>query len=586
MSLKDAATALWALMAQIDTNDVAATETEVAGFIDALDALLVRTSKVLPRSGSPSQGPESGRRSVQDQIFERSLRITRESMDGAPVAIFRVDPEGHILAANQAAQESLGYSLQELLGLMIFDIDANVTPERWKAYQDQARSSGPRTLTTEHRRKDGSTFPVEIYVKRFVFEGQHYSVSFAKDVSERVQAEKERRQLESRMLQAQKLESLGVLAGGIAHDFNNLLMVIIGNLDLALTEPSPATGQRSLLLDADQAARQASDLCRQLLVYAGKGASQAEAVDLGTLLREQAKMLEVSASKSARLITSLPEQLPLIQADVSQLRQVMMNLIINASDAIGDSPGVITLTANAMDCDEEYLDGAGVADPLKPGRYVCVEVSDTGCGMTPEVRQRIFDPFFSTKTASRGLGLAAVRGIVHNHGGGIRVYSELGKGTTFKLLFPVPARIEPAQQVNPAPTAWQGHGLVLLVDDEEALRTLGGRMLARLGFETLEAANGAEALQLFSQHRDRIKYVLLDWTMPEMGGGEAFTELRRLDPNVRVILTSGHAPEDVMRRLTGKPVTAFVRKPYNLAELREAFQAASRASEAPETPQR
>ncbi|MBN1612777.1 MAG: response regulator [Polyangiaceae bacterium] len=583
MSPKDAASMLRALAARLDAPEVGAPEADVAQFVDALDALLVRASRYLPHPAAPGAEPESVRRSVYDQVLERSLRITQQSVDGAPIAIFRIDGEGRIIGTNRAAQEALGYSLEEMLRLTIFDIDADFTPELWKKHRAMTRPTGSRTFAARQRRKDGTIFPVEVHVQQFVFEGELYSVSFAKDISERVHAEQERRKLEARMLQAQKLESLGVLAGGIAHDFNNLLMVIIGNLDLALTGSASMPSERPLLLDADQAARQGADLCRQLLVYAGKGASQVEPVDLGALLREQAKMLEVSASKSVRLVLSLAGTLPKIQADVSQLRQVMMNLIINASDAMGDAPGVITLSTSVMDCDQEYLDSAGIAEPLKPGRYVCVEVTDTGCGMTEEVRQKIFDPFFSTKTQSRGLGLAAVRGIVNNHGGGIRVYSELGRGTTFKLLFPVPCALASLLPKAPTSAAWQGHGLVLLVDDEEPLRVLGRRMLARLGFETLVAANGAEGLDLFRQHRDRIRYVLLDWTMPEMGGSETFSELRQIDPNVRVILTSGHAPEDVMRRLVGKPVTAFVRKPYNIAELCEAFQAASRESAAAAT---
>jgi two-component system, cell cycle sensor histidine kinase and response regulator CckA len=583
VSLKNASSTLRAVIAELDAAAPSATEAELGQFLDALDALLVRASRYLPPTAAPGDQPESVGRAVHDLVFERSLRITQESVDGAPIAIFRLDGEGRVIGANRAAQHALGYSVEEILRLTIFDIDADLTPELWKQHRALTRPTGSRTFSARHRRKDGTIFPVEIHVQQFVFEGQLYSVSFAKDISERVRAEQERRKLEARMLQAQKLESLGVLAGGIAHDFNNLLMVIIGNLDLALTGPSALPNERPLLHDADHAARHGADLCRQLLVYAGKGASEVEPVDLGALLREQAKMLEVSASRSARLVLSLARKLPKIHADVSQLRQVMMNLIINASDAIGDAPGVITLSTSAMDCDQEYLEGAGIVEPLKPGRYVCVEVTDTGCGMSQDVRQKIFDPFFSTKTQSRGLGLAAVRGIVNNHGGGIRVYSELGKGTTFKLLFPVPDALESLQPAAAASAAWQGHGLVLLVDDEEPLRVLGRRMLARLGFETIVAANGAEALELFKQHRDSIRYVLLDWTMPEKGGSETFSELRQLDPNVRVILTSGHAPEDVMRRLVGKPVTSFVRKPYNLAELSEAFQAASRAPPAAAT---
>jgi two-component system, cell cycle sensor histidine kinase and response regulator CckA len=567
--LVDATSMLRTLAEQLDTIVLDGSEVGLPQFLEALDALV---DKALRASGGAC---EAAPRSLENRAIQRSLRITEESVASAPIGIFRLDSGGRILSANKTACASLGYTSDEILRLTVFDIDPDCSTEHWRAHREQTKVAGSTTLASRHRRKDGTVFPVEVHVEQFVFEGARYSVSFVKDITERLAAEQERRKLEARMLQAQKLESLGVLAGGIAHDFNNLLMVMIGNLDLALCTLAKAADERPLLQDADKAARQAADLCRQLLIYAGKGASQVQPVDLGRLLSEQAHMLEVSASKSARLVFALADNLPEIQADVSQLRQVFMNLIINASDAIGQAPGVITLTTNVMVCDREYLDGVSTVDKLPPGQYVCVEVTDTGCGMSEEVREKIFDPFFSTKTSSRGLGLAAVRGIVRNHGGGIRLYSELGKGTTFKLLFPVPNVVETHSRTEPTATAWQGQGLVLLVDDEAALRTLGSRMLLRLGFETLTAGNGSEALELFKVHRDRIRYVLLDWTMPEMGGSETFVELRRIDSNVRVILTSGHAPEEIMRRLTGKPVTAFVRKPYNLAELTEAFRAAS-----------
>jgi two-component system cell cycle sensor histidine kinase/response regulator CckA len=509
---------------------------------------------------------------------QRLLRITQESVENAPIGVFYLDDEGRIVNVNRAATEALGYSKQELLCSTIFDIDTAFTRDAWTEHRARTMASGGRTLITEHRRKDGSVFPVEVTVKLFYFEEHMFAVSFAKDISERVQAEQERKRLEAKMLTAQKLESLGVLAGGIAHDFNNLLMVMIGNLDLAMSGMPSSAPDRHLLVDVDTAARQAAELCRQLLIYAGKGASRMSPVDLGQLLRAQAQMLEISASKSARLVFHLAQDLPQIMADRSQLQQVFMNLIINASDAIGEAPGVITLAVNAMSCDRDYLDAVAYGEGLQPGRYVFAEVTDTGCGMTGEIRERIFDPFFSTKTMGRGLGLAAVRGIIRGHGGGIKVYSEAGKGTTFKLLFPVPRSLDAVVMPQPATTPWRGEGVVLLVDDEEALRRLGRRMLLRLGFEPMVASNGSEAVHMYQAHRDIIRYVLLDWTMPEMSGGDTFVELRRIDPNVRVILTSGHAPEDVMRRLAGKPVTAFVRKPYNLEELMAAFRNASSAA--------
>jgi two-component system cell cycle sensor histidine kinase/response regulator CckA len=505
----------------------------------------------------------------------RDLRITQESVDAAPIGIFRLDSEGRVVSVNAAACQSLGYSEEELKTLTVFDFDPSFTREGWRAHRAKMQRLPARTLTSIHRRKDGSTFPVEVSVRHFFFENEEFSVSFVKDISERLRAEDERRKLEERMLRAQKLESLGVLAGGIAHDFNNLLMVIIGNLDLALVGKNVDGNEHLMLEDAAKAARQAADLCRQLLTYAGKGTSRTEPVDLGALLRDQSKILEVSASRSIRLMLNLADNLPVINADVSQLRQVFMNLIINASDAIGQAPGVITLSTSVLTCDRNYLEAVDIKERLEPGRYVCVEVADTGCGMDEAVRSRIFDPFFSTKTSSRGLGLAAVRGIMSKHRGGIRVYSEPGKGTTFRLLFPVAS--VPHHESTPAPSSgkWHGSGLVLLVDDEPMLLSVGVRMLRHLGFETLTAATGLQALETFKEHRDEIRIVVLDWTMPEMDGAETLAQLRRLDPAVPVIIVSGYAPDDLQRRLSGRHVTAIVRKPYNFDEIAAALQTAS-----------
>ncbi len=518
-----------------------------------LDALWARVSRVL-----------------------RLLRMTRVSVDVAPIGIFHLDGAGKVVSVNQQACTSLGYTRDELHFLTVYDFDPTMTAESWAAHRAATRATSSRTFTTIHRRKDGTTFPVEILVKQFTFDGELYSVSFAKDITERLNAEQEKAKLESRLLQAQKLESLGVLAGGIAHDFNNLLMVILGNLDLALAEIARSGNAQPMLHEADRAGKQAADLCRQLLIYAGKGNSKVEPVDVGDLLREQARMLEVSASRSVRLLLNLADDLPHINADISQLRQVFMNLIINASDAIGQAAGVISISASSLTCEREYLDNTESAQPLAPGRYVSVEVSDTGCGMDAAVRARIFDPFFSTKTASRGLGLAAVRGIVNNHGGGIRVHSEPGKGTTFQLLFPVPSTLVEAAPAPATTASWRGSGVVLLIDDEAALRTLGTLMLGQLGFETLAASNGAEGLALFKEHRAKIQFVLLDWTMPELGGGETLRGLRQIEPDVRVILASGHAADDLLHQVGPGRVSALVHKPYTLDELARAFDEASR----------
>jgi two-component system, cell cycle sensor histidine kinase and response regulator CckA len=567
-ALRRAAAGLREVEARLVGSGAGATDDEIAVLYAALDELMWRIALEVPRS---TLGDVQGE-AVLSHPIARSLRITQESVDGAPIGIFRLDAEGRVVTVNRQACETLGYTREELESLTVFDFDASITKERWQQHRLLTRASGARTFTTVHRRKDGKEIPVEISVKQFLFEGELFSVSFVKDVSERIAAEQERRRLEGSMLQSQKLESLGILAGGIAHDFNNLLMAILGNLEIARCEAPSLASEPSMLRDAEVAAKHAADLCRQLLIYAGKGNSRTETVDVGTLLREQAQVLEVTASKGTRLVLNLAESLPMISADVSQLRQVFMNLLLNASEAIGNSPGVVSISTSVVSCDRDCLEGFQGTQSLEPGRYLSIEVSDTGCGMDEATRQRIFDPFFSTKTAGRGLGLAAVRGIVGNHKGGILVHSELKKGTVFRLLFPVLDSLDSALPERPATHPWQGSGLVLLIDDEADLCRLGKRMLARLGFEAIVAKNGVEGLALYRENRDKIRYVLLDWTMPEMSGGETLRELRRLDPNVRVILATGHAPGDILREVGVEGVSALVLKPYSLEELAQAFR--------------
>jgi two-component system cell cycle sensor histidine kinase/response regulator CckA len=393
------------------------------------------------------------------------------------------------------------------------------------------------------------------------------------DVTERKQAEEEKRNLERQVQQAQKLESLGVLAGGIAHDFNNLLMVVMGHAELASKGISPMSPARENLSEITTAARRAADLCRQMLAYAGKASFSLERVALRELVEEMANLLRTAISKKAILTLNLEPGLPPIEADPSQIRQIAMNLIINASEAIGDRSGVIRLSVGATRCDEESLRKTGLHEELAPGLYVHLEVTDTGSGMDARTRSRIFEPFFSTKFAGRGLGLAAVLGIVRAHKGALKVYSEPGKGTTFKIFFPALEDGEGApRSPEPAPPdAWRGKGTILLVDDEESLLALGARMLEHLGFTVLTAPDGLQAVERYRDRGNEIDLVLMDLTMPHMDGAKAFVELRRLNPGVRVVLASGYGLEDVASRFAGKGLDGILQKPYTLATLRESL---------------
>ncbi len=381
-------------------------------------------------------------------------------------------------------------------------------------------------------------------------------------------AEEERRNLEAQIQHAQKLESLGVLAGGIAHDFNNLLAGILGNTSVALLDLPFESPVRDCIQDVERSARRAADLVRQMLAYAGKGRFVVDVLSLESVVTEMAHLLEVSISKKAVLRYNFAADVPPVRADATQLRQVVMNLITNASDAIGDESGVIAISTGVVACDHAYLAETFLDDDLAPGVFSWVEVSDTGCGMDEDTVQRIFDPFFSTKFTGRGLGLAAVLGIVRGHHGAIKVYSEVGRGTTVKVLFPsdegATAR---GEEPMTKPESWSPSGTVLLVDDEEIVRTTATRMLERLGFDVVMAVDGREAIEVFREHEEQIVCVLLDLTMPNVDGEQCFEELRRIKREVCVVLSSGYNEQDLIDRFAGKGLAGFIQKPYSTQSL-------------------
>lgn len=395
------------------------------------------------------------------------------------------------------------------------------------------------------------------------------AVTVVSDITERKQAEEEQQRLEAQMQHTQKLESLGVLAGGIAHDFNNLLTGILGNVDLAKTDLPRESDCTGYLKEVETGALRAADLCRQLLAYSGKGQRLAEILDLSDLVREMAQLLEISISKKAAVRYHFPPDLPPIEADPTQVRQIIMNLITNASDALGDNPGAISIATGIAECDSAYLRDAYFGADIAPGYYVFVEVADSGCGMEPGQVKQIFEPFFTTKTTGRGLGLSAVMGIVRKHRGAVHILSSPGKGTTFRVLFPVSK--EPCSVTIRQPefiSLKNGNGSILVIDDEETVRVLAKRVLSAAGYEVLTACDGAEGFAIFNAHKDRVRAVLLDLIMPNMSGDEMLEQLLQLRMDIPVILSSGYSEKEARARMKGNgEFSAFLQKPYRGAEL-------------------
>jgi PAS domain S-box-containing protein len=387
--------------------------------------------------------------------------------------------------------------------------------------------------------------------------------------------EEERRNLEVQMQQAQKLESLGILAGGIAHDFNNLLTVILGHANLALADLSPESPARENLLEIDSASHRAAELCRQMLAYSGRGSFVMKLINLSRLAQELIHMLQVSISKKAMLRCDFEENLPSIEADPAQVRQVVMNLVINASEAIGSKEGIISISTGSIQCDQTYLHESYPIKPPPPGKYVYIEVADTGCGIDSKTLPKIFEPFFTTKFTGRGLGLAAVIGIMRQHKGAIKITSEPGKGSTFRVLFPASSNTDTHPEAGVPPKLWRGGGTILVVEDEAEVLNVAKIMLERHGFHVLAATDGREAIKLFQKHGRNIVCVLLDMTMPHMDGEETYRELRRIRKDVQVIIASGYSEQEITKRFADHQPAGFIEKPYEamalMAKLREAL---------------
>ncbi|HEX7928847.1 MAG TPA: PAS domain S-box protein, partial [bacterium] len=395
-----------------------------------------------------------------------------------------------------------------------------------------------------------------------------------------VQDVTEQRELERKLLQSQKLESLGLLAGGIAHDFNNLLTGILGYASLALQRLPRESPLRNFVAQIEAGGKRAAELCQQMLAYAGRGRFDVKACAMNEIVSDTLPLVEVSISKKIELVVHLAERLPAVEVDATQIRQIVLNLVTNASDAIGQKAGRITVTTGVVKADREYLAQTYLSPALPEGRYVFLEVSDTGEGMTLDVQKKIFDPFFTTKFTGRGLGLAAVLGIVRAHQGALKVYSEPGQGTTMRLLLPAAAAdVVPGNRQ--AATPWQGGGVALVVDDEDSVREVALRMMEALGYTTLAAKDGREAVELYRQNAGRVSLVLLDLTMPHMDGEETFRAIRAVNSSATVVLMSGFTEMESLDRFKDTGLAAFLQKPFSLDSLRSILQRTAPGAAAP-----
>jgi PAS domain S-box-containing protein len=507
---------------------------------------------------------------AESEVRQRTLIQT------IPDLIWLKDADGVYLYCNRMFERFFNAREADIIGKSDYDFVDRETADYFREHDRKAMAADKPSSNEEWITfgDDGHHALLNtIKTPMFDLEGKLVGVlGIARDITELRRAETERLNLERRLLHSQKLESLGVLSGGIAHDFNNLLLAVLGNLDLALMK-LPADGEvRKNINQAVNAANHAARLTNMMLAYSGKGSFIIKELNLSQLVEENAAMLAAAISKSVRLDLKLDLALPPVMADAGQLQQVVMNLITNASEAIGGETGVISLSTGVREFDQATLNRSRLEEKLSAGSYVWMEVCDDGSGMDRETLHKLFEPFFTTKFTGRGLGMSAVLGIIRAHKGAFLVTSSPGAGTTMLVILPIADRQDSQQTTgSAAPDAALENSpqpdVILIVDDEEMIRAVCVEMMEILGFRTLVAADGEEALRLFEEQSDRIGLVLLDQSMPGMDGVTVFQNLKKTKPDIKVLLASGFSREEISERFTGLGLSGFIQKPFNLNSL-------------------
>ncbi len=463
---------------------------------------------------------------------------------------------------NDQAVEASRIPREEILGKNIWQLYPNSAGTGIRAKLTRAMEARVSVHFEEHYT------PFDIWFEVDAYPTKDGLAVFGRDVTER-------KRFNERLQQTQKLESLGVLAGGIAHDFNNLLTGIMGNASMVLDDlpgGSPARENVEAVLSASE---RAAALTRQLLAYAGKGRFVIERLDLPQLIREITNLLRTSMPRTVELRLEMESGLPAIEGDAAQIQQLIMNLVINAAEAIEEgNADTVRITTRSEWVDRPYIDQMVTPNGIVPGPYVVFEVRDAGCGMDAQTLSRIFDPFFTTKFTGRGLGLAAVLGIVRGHKGALEVESAPGKGSSFKVLFPVAeGSVVPVKRVTPEMNL-QGHETILVIDDEEAVRQAAKSILENYGYRVMVAASGREGLELFHSPGELIDAVLLDMTMPVMSGEETFVGLKGIRSLIPIVLSSGYDEAEATHRFTDKGLAGFAQKPYKAEDLVEKMRIA------------
>lgn len=534
---------------------------------DTLDAIRSGAIDALVITGP--DGPKSFTLSGADTVYRTFFQTMGEGG-------LTVNDQGTILACNKKFSAMVGLPIEKILGASLRRFVVSEDIETLETIMEKAFNGESRAEIKLLSEQDKVIYTSVVALSAPFSSVDKLACIVVTDITERKRAEMERLEME-RQLHSQKLESLLVMAGGIAHDFNNQLSIILGNLELALTDQELNPDAQLSLRSAVKAARRSAELSRQMLIYSGSFVGFPVNVDIKELLNQNLGLLKFSVSKNVSLNLKIYSQLPTVLGDPDQIQQLVMNILVNASEAIGDQEGQVTLRTGVIDCDEAYLSHSRLHEKPPAGRFVFLEVEDTGSGMDAETQRRLFDPFFTTKFTGRGLGMAEVMGTVKGHRGAIIVDSEIGKGTTVRVLFPASETTQPSS-VRDRPVrdseykssdSGAARKTVLLVEDEEGVRNLVVRRLEILGYAVITATDGEEGVRVFRERRNDIDLVMLDFKMPRMNGVEAFGELIRIKPDVKVILSSGYTEDVVIEKFSGPSRPAGVlHKPYDIETLR------------------
>jgi len=516
-----------------------------------------------------------------DPIFASGLTfetIFKSAQD--PMLVFEFDQGrcGHVLEANDQVLTLTGARAEQVLGKPVANWLTDHKGEGYGAFERELAEKGTATAKLSFKKTDGATTPVEVVAQAFCHAGfgqGDVALAVARNITDIERERAEHRRLAARMQRAQHLESLAVLAGGIAHDFNNLLAVMLGHAELALDTAGRNSAASHDLQRLKRSAKRAAELTSQLLAYAGKGTTNVTRIQINHAIEEVLLQSRHILPDNVTISTDLSDELPTILVDDRQLRDLLVSLLTNATEAIGEKGGKVSLRTGLRQLDRERLDKTHMGEDLATGKYSFLQISDSGCGMTHEVQKRIFEPFFSTKVAGRGLGLAAVLGIIRGHGGTMDVESQPGCGTVITVLFPYEPIREPTNQLlsGNQKECWVASGRILIIDDDDEVLNVEARLLERAGLDVVTARSGTEGLKAYSEHDSSLSMVLLDWKLPDIDGRLLLERMLGARQDIPIILTTGFEESEARHCVRYFSLAGFLPKPAATSELLETVRA-------------